>query len=149
MSELNIQEVLSYLPQRYPFIFIDKVAEYEAGKSLLAIKNVTVNEPFFTGHFPGRPVMPGVLILEALAQASIILANLSLEVLDIGGGLHLFVGIDKARFKQIVEPGDQMQLRVDLVGVKHGIWKLRGVASVGDKVVCSADLMSATREIKK
>jgi len=147
MSELDINEVLSYLPHRYPFVLIDKVLEFDPGKSLVAIKNVTINEPFFNGHFPGNPVMPGVLILESMAQASVVFAYRSTKTMPSDGGLYLFAGIDKARFKKVVLPGDQLRLEVELVKAKRDIWKMKGVATVDGNVVCSAELLSARRDM--
>jgi 3-hydroxyacyl-[acyl-carrier-protein] dehydratase len=147
---MDIQEILQYLPHRYPFLLIDRVVEINLGKSLVAIKNVTINEPFFTGHFPNRPVMPGVLILEALAQATCVLANKSSAVSHPNDNyLYLFAGIDNARFKRVVEPGDQMLLHVELLRYKQGIWKFTGQATVNGELACSADMISARKEIKK
>lgn len=149
---MDIQEIVNYLPHRYPFLLIDRVIEFNAGKSLVAIKNVTINEPFFAGHFPGRPIMPGVLILEAMAQATCILANKSPTITEPGDHrkyLHLFAGIDNARFKRMVEPGDQLHLNVQLLKCKQGIWKFSGVATVDKEIVCSADMISARKEINR
>ena len=145
MKELDINEILEYLPHRYPFLLIDRVTDIEPGKSLTGYKNVTINEPFFPGHFPQRPVMPGVLILEALAQATGILAFRTIGKKPDGSSLYYFVGIDNARFKQPVEPGDQLHLHVEFIKEKRNIWKFVGTASVDGKVVCSADLMCAER----
>ncbi len=146
MSSLDIHEILKYLPHRYPFLLIDRVLECEPGKSLVGIKNVTFNEPFFTGHFPQRPVMPGVLIVEALAQATGMLAFLTVGRKPDEGSLYYLVGIDNARFKQPVEPGDQLRLEVDIIKSMRGVWKFSGKALVDGKVVCSAELMCAERE---
>lgn len=148
MSSMDIYEILQHLPHRYPFLLIDRVLECEPGKSLVGIKNVSHNEPYFPGHFPQRPVMPGVLILEALAQATGILAFRTLERIPDENSLYYFVGVDKARFKQPVEPGDQLRLEVEYVKEKRGIWKFNGQALVDGKVVCSAELMCAEREIQ-
>lgn len=148
MSSMDIYEILEHLPHRYPFLLIDRVLECEPGKSLVGIKNVSHNEPYFPGHFPQRPVMPGVLILEALAQATGILAFRTLERVPDENSLYYFVGVDKARFKQPVEPGDQLRLEVEYVKQIRGIWKFNGQALVDGKVVCSAELMCAEREIK-
>ena len=141
MNQMNINEVRNFLPHRYPFLLIDKVLDFEIGKRLIAIKNVSFNEPQFTGHFPSQPIMPRVLIIEALAQATGILAFKS----DVGrpqeGQIYMLVGVDNARFKRIVEPGDQLTLKVEVMTVKRGIWKFRGIAYVDDKVVTSAELM--------
>ena len=148
MEQLDIYEILQHLPHRYPFLLIDRVTECIPGETLVGYKNVTYNEPYFTGHFPQRPVMPGVLILEALAQATGILAFRTLGRVPDENSLYYFVGVDKARFKQPVEPGDKLVLSVKFVKEKRGIWKFEGVASVEGKVVCSADLMCAEREIE-
>lgn len=144
---MNIHEVLEYLPHRYPFLLIDRVLECKPGEYLTAVKNVTVNEPFFPGHFPKRPVFPGVLIMEALAQATGILAFKTTDSKPDDKSLYYFAGIDNARFKRPVEPGDQLHLRVEVVKAKRGIWKFKGEASVEGKVVASADLMCAEQEI--
>jgi len=148
LVSLNIYEILEHLPHRYPFLLIDKVLECEPGKSLVGIKNVSHNEPFFPGHFPSRPIMPGVLILEALAQATGILAFKTVGRKPDGTSLYYFVGIDKARFKQPVIPGDQLRLEVEFVKQMRGIWKFNGKALVDGKVVCSAELMCAEREVE-
>ncbi len=148
LKTLDIHQVLQYLPHRYPFLLVDRVLDYELGKSLRAIKNVTINEPFFQGHFPVRPVMPGVLILEAIAQATGILAFLSTGTRPTNESLYYFVGVDKARFKQPVEPGDQMILEVKVLRTMRGVWKFQGVAKVEGKVVASAEMMCAEREIE-
>jgi 3-hydroxyacyl-[acyl-carrier-protein] dehydratase len=147
IDTLDIHEILKHLPHRYPFLLIDRVLQCEEGKSLIGYKNVTYNEPYFQGHFPHRPVMPGVLILEALAQATGILAFRTSNKRPDDNSLYYFVGIDKARFRQPVMPGDQLMLEVDVVNTKRGIWKFNGVAKVDSKVVCSAELMCAERDI--
>jgi len=139
--EMNIQDVKNYLPHRYPFLLIDRVLELEVGKSLVAIKNVTFNEPQFTGHFPEQPIMPGVMIVEALAQATGILAFKSEVGKPIDGQIYMLVGIDKVRFKRMVEPGDQIRLEVEVMVVKRGIWKFKCRASVEDQIVTTAELM--------
>lgn len=146
MSAMDIQEILKCLPHRYPFLLIDRVLDIVIGKSLVAIKNVSFNEPYFNGHFPGRPVMPGVLILEALAQATCVLANKSSTEAP-NSRLHLFAGIDHARFKQIVRPGDQLKLEVELIKSKQDVFKFKGIASVDGQLVCSAEMISAIREL--
>ena len=148
MNRLDIHEVLKYLPHRYPFLLIDRVVDFVPGESLTAIKNVTINEPFFPGHFPHRPVMPGVLILEALAQATGILTFKTQDTLPDDNSMYYFVGIDKARFKQPVEPGDQLVLEVKLLKSRRGIWSFSGEAKVDGKVVSAAELMCAAREIE-
>lgn len=140
---MDIHEVLRYLPHRQPFLLVDRVIEIIEGDSLVAIKNVTINEPFFVGHFPHRPVMPGVLIVEALAQAAGILAYKSTNTYPSDGILFLFAGIDKVRFRRVVEPGDQLRLEVKLLWNKREIWKLASQAFVGDELACSAELLSA------
>ncbi|ALE53115.1 3-hydroxyacyl-ACP dehydratase [Candidatus Thioglobus autotrophicus] len=139
--EMNIQDVKNYLPHRYPFLLIDRVLEIEVGKSLVALKNVTFNEPQFTGHFPSQPIMPGVMIVEALAQATGILAFKSEVGKPIDGQIYMLVGIDKVRFKRMVEPGDQLRLEVEVLTVKRGIWKFKCQATVDGKVVTTAELM--------
>ncbi len=148
MNSLDIYDILKHLPHRYPFLLIDRVVDYEPGKTLVAIKNVTHNEPHFPGHFPNRPIMPGVLILEALAQATGILAFKTADHIPDENSLYYFVGIDNARFKQPVEPGDQLRLEVEFVKQMRGIWKFKGQALVDGKVVCSADLMCAERTVE-
>ncbi len=147
MEQLDIYEILQHLPHRYPFLLIDRVTECIPGESLIGYKNVSYNEPYFTGHFPQRPVMPGVLILEALAQATGILAFRTLGRVPDKNSLYYFVGVDKARFKRPVEPGDQLQLSVKFIKEKRGIWKFEGVATVDGDIVCAADLMCAEREV--
>ncbi len=142
---MDIHEILKYLPHRSPFLLIDRVIEIELGQSIVALKNVTMNEPFFVGHFPGLPVMPGVLILEALAQAAGVLAYKSTNTLPSDGTLYLFAGIDNARFRRVVEPGDQLRLEVKLLRAKKGIWKLEGAAYVENELACAAELISAQR----
>jgi len=143
---MDIHEILKFLPHRYPFLLIDRVIDIDMGKSLVAIKNVTMNESYFAGHFPNRPVMPGVLILEAMAQAGGVLAYKSTNTSPKDGVLYYFAGIDKARFRRVVEPGDQLRLEVKVVGSKRAIWKLEGSAYVGDELACSAEFMSARKE---
>lgn len=145
---IDIQDIMRYLPHRYPFLMLDKVVDYKVGEYLKAVKNVTVNEPFFQGHFPQKPVMPGVMILEAMAQATGILAFKTEDVdPDDNSSLYYFVGIDKARFKQIVMPGDQLEMTVEFVRARRGIYAFSGKACVDGKVVCSADLMCTRRPI--
>jgi 3-hydroxyacyl-[acyl-carrier-protein] dehydratase len=128
---------------------VDRVLGYEPFNYLTAIKNVTINEPFFEGHFPENPIMPGVLMLEALAQASAILSDLSRSPKEGYKFLYFFASIDNAKFKQVVSPGDQLRLEVKLVGQKRDFWRMRGEAYVGEKLACSADLMSAAKEVKR
>ena len=141
MSTMNISEVKNFLPHRYPFLLIDKVLSFEVGKRLTALKNITFNEPQFTGHFPSQPIMPGVLIIEALAQATGILAFKSEVGKPQESQIYMLVGVDNARFKKMVEPGDQLILEVEVLTVKRGIWKFKGSAYVDDKLVTSAELM--------
>jgi 3-hydroxyacyl-[acyl-carrier-protein] dehydratase len=139
--QMNIQDVKNYLPHRYPFLLIDRVLELEIGKSIVALKNVTYNEPQFTGHFPEQPIMPGVLIIEALAQATGILAFKSKVGKPIDGQIYMLVGVDKVRFKRMVEPGDQLRLEVEVMMVKRGIWKFKCAALVDGNIVTTAELM--------
>jgi len=145
---MNINEVRNFLPHRYPFLMIDKVLDFEVGKYLTAIKNVSVNEPQFTGHFPAQPIMPGVLIVEALAQATGILAFKSEVGKPIDGQIYMLVGIDKVRFKRTVEPGDQILLRVEVMVVKRGMWKFDCKATVDGELVTSAILMCTQKTTK-
>ncbi len=145
---MDIHAILKHLPHRYPFLLIDRVTDYKEGEYLTAYKNVSYNENYFTGHFPIRPVMPGVLILEALAQATGILAFKTNNTLPSDKSLYYFVGIDKARFKQPVEPGDQLVLEVKLDKKKGPVWKFIAEAKVDGKVVTSAELMCAEKEIE-
>ena len=145
--KMDIQQILQKLPHRYPILLDDRVLEVEAGKRIRALKNVSVNEPYFIGHFPGRPVMPGVLMLEALAQAA---ALLSFETLGIGpqdNTVYYFAGIDGARFKRPVEPGDQLMLDVAMVRAKAGIYKFAARATVGAELAVEAELMCTMRTI--
>lgn len=140
---LDINEILRLLPHRYPFLLIDRVLECRPGESIRALKNVTCNEPFFPGHFPGRPVMPGVMIIEALAQAAGILAFVTAGVVPNQDTKFYFVGIDKARFRKPVEPGDQLLLNVQLERALKGIWRFSSTALVGEVEVAHADMMVA------
>jgi len=144
---MDIQKVMALLPHRYPFLLIDRVVEFEADKRLVAIKNVTINEPFFTGHFPIKPVMPGVLIIEAMAQATGLLSMESHPEVVSDTALYFFVGIDKARFKRQVVPGDQLHLEVVFHKRKRDIWMFSGTASVDGQLAASADIMCASREV--
>ena len=141
--QMDITAILKQLPHRYPFLLVDRVLECTAGKSIRALKNVTFNEPFFLGHFPHRPVMPGVMILEALAQAAGILAFVTAGVVPDENTRFYFVGIDKARFRRPVEPGDQLILTAQLERSFKGIWKFSTAALVGGHEVTSADMMVA------
>lgn len=135
---LNSQQIQEIIPHRYPFLLVDKVIEMEVGKSAVGIKNVTINEPFFQGHFPGHPVMPGVLIVEALAQVGAI-ALLSSDAYK--GKLALFAGIDEVRFKRQVVPGDTLRLEVEIISVRRGIGKGQVVAYVEDQIACKGQIM--------
>lgn len=149
MTELDIHDILRHLPHRYPFLLVDRVTQYEEGKRLEALKNVSVNEPFFPGHFPNHPVFPGVMILEAMAQASAILAFRSNSSGPSEDTLYLFVGIDKARFKRRVEPGDQLRIEVEVDRVSRGIWKFSTCARVDDETACTAEIMITSREVER
>lgn len=144
LNSIEIQEILELLPHRYPFLMVDRVTDYELGKSIKAYKNVTVNEPCFTGHFPGRPIFPGVLILEAMAQAAGVLGFKTMGKSD---KLYLYAGIDSARFKRPVVPGDKLEFDISLLKERRGIWKFKGSASVDGEEACSAEFMCAIREI--
>lgn len=144
LNVLDIDEIVRLLPHRYPFLMVDRVLSYEKGKSLRAIKNVTVNEPFFQGHFPDKPIFPGVLILEAMAQATGILAFKSIKELT-PKQLYYFASINNARFKRPVIPGDQIVLNVNYIKERRGIALFHGVATVDGRLVCAADMMCARR----
>ncbi len=146
MVDMPIDEVLKHLPHRYPFLLVDRVLECIPGRSLVALKNVTINEPFFPGHFPRRPVMPAVLILEAMAQATGILALRSLNRLPSASEMYYFVGVDNARFRHPVEPGDQLVMEIALVRTTRGVWKVTGRGKVEEKLVATADLLGALRD---
>lgn len=146
LKPITLNEIKELIPHRYPMLLVDKVVDYEPRKSLHAIKNVTINEPVFTGHFPDAAIFPGVLILEALAQATGILGFKSSEGRE-KNEMYLFASIDKARFKQPVLPGDTMHLHVEFIKERRGMWKFYGEARVDGKVVCSADLMCARRKL--
>lgn len=161
MGMMTINEIMRQLPHRYPFLLVDRVIDHQPGERLTAIKNVTFNEPFFLGHFPAKPIMPGVLILEAMAQATGLLAFATREAGAAPNGeaprlydqkratqsLYLFVSVDKARFKRQVEPGDQLHLDVRLLRVRRGMWRFSGEATVADELAASAELMCAEREL--
>ncbi len=142
---MDIHEIMKLLPHRYPFLLIDRVLEYKEGEHLVALKNVTINEPFFPGHFPQRPVMPGVLIMEAMAQATGLLAFVTDPDQVKGNSLYYFAGMDRVRFKRQVEPGDQLRLEVKLGRVVRGLWKFTGEAYVGEQLAASAELMGGNR----
>ena len=144
---MDIHQILKQLPHRYPILLVDRVLSVEKGKSIQALKHVTINEPFFTGHFPHRPVMPGVLMLEAMAQAAALLAFDTLGVTPDDKTVYYFAGIDGARFKRPVEPGDQLVMDVTLERMKAGIFKFKGVTRVGSDIACEAELMCTMRTI--
>ena len=146
-SSVNIHEILDHLPHRYPFVLIDRVISLELGKEITALKNVTVNEPFFPGHFPYHPVMPGVLIVEAMAQAAAILSFKTMGLKPSSESVYYFAGIDSARFKKPVSPGDQIILNVKIERILKGIWKYKGVASVDNTVVAEASMMCILKDI--
>lgn len=144
---MDIHKILKQLPHRYPFLLVDRVLEIDKGKSIKALKNVTINEPFFTGHFPHRPVMPGVLMLEALAQAAALLAFDALDTSPTDDTVYYFAGIEGARFKRPVEPGDQLILEVELLRMKAGIFKFKTRAAVAGETAVEAELTCAMRKI--
>ena len=147
MNTMDIKEILDHLPHRYPFLLVDRVVDLEIGKSIHAYKNISINEPFFTGHFPHHPVMPGVLIMEALAQAAGILSFKTMGAKPDDDSVFYFVGIDNARFKKPVVPGDQLHLHVEIVRQIRGIWKYKVEARVDGEVAAQAELMCAQREV--
>ena len=144
---MDIHEILKQLPHRYPFLLVDRVLALEKGKSIKALKNVTINEPFFVGHFPHRPVMPGVLMLEAMAQTAALLSFATLGVTPDDKTVYYFAGIDGARFKRPVEPGDQLVMDVEILRHKAGIYKFKGTARVGGEIACEAELMCTMRTV--
>ena len=143
MAEMDINEVLARLPQRYPILMIDRIRECDPGKRIVALKNVSANEPYFQGHFPGRPIMPGVLILEAMAQAAGVLVFSAQQAKDHADSVYYYVGIDNARFKKPVVPGDVLELEVTLERQMRGIGKFACVARVGGEVVAEATILCA------
>lgn len=143
MTIMTINDIRKFIPHRYPFLLVDKVIAYEKDKSITAIKNVTINEPFFNGHFPIRPVMPGVMMIEALAQTAGLLMAKMLDWPEYHEHVCYLAGVDKARFKRVVEPGDQLQLHVDLLINRREIWKFQGRAMVGEQLACSAEIIIA------
>lgn len=144
---MDIHEILKKLPHRFPFVLVDRVTKIEKGQSIQAIKNVTINEPFFPGHFPNRPVMPGVLMLEAMAQAAALLVFDNLGASPSENQVYYFAGIDSARFKRPVEPGDQLVMDITLLRAKAAIYKFSGVTRVDGQVVCEAELMCTMRTV--
>jgi 3-hydroxyacyl-[acyl-carrier-protein] dehydratase len=145
---MDIQQILEYLPHRYPFLLVDRVLEIDPGRSIHACKNLTINEPFFPGHFRHYPVMPGVLILESLAQAAGILSFVSTGQKPDDGSVFYFVGVDAARFKRPVVPGDQLHLHVEILKHMRGVWKYKAVARVDGELAAEAELMCAKRDIR-
>ena len=135
MKSLDVNQIKQYLPHRYPLLLVDRVLDWEAGKNITAIKNVTINEEFFVGHFPHKPVMPGVLTIEALAQTSALLAFLTMGQKPDDNAVVYFIGIDDARFKRPVEPGDQLKMHVEILRHARGIWKFHAKAMVDDQLV--------------
>jgi len=146
-TSMDIHEILDHLPHRYPFVLIDRVISMELGKEITALKNVSINEPFFPGHFPHHPVMPGVLIVEAMAQAAAILSFKTMGAKPTDDSVYYFAGIDSARFKKPVSPGDQVILNVKIDRILKGIWKYTGVARV-DSVVAEASMMCILKTIE-
>lgn len=144
-KSLDICQIKQYLPHRYPLLLVDRVLDWEAGKSITALKNVTVNEEFFNGHFPHKPVMPGVLMIEALAQTAALLSFLTMGVKPDENSVVYFVGIDGARFKRPVGPGDQIRMHVEILRNARGIWKYKATAAVDDQIVVEAELMCTMR----
>ena len=145
MGEMDIQEVLEHLPQRFPLLMVDRVKECEPGKRIVAIKCVSANEPYFPGHFPNRPIMPGVLILEVMAQAAGILVFKTENAKPDENSLYYYAGIDKARFKKPVLPGDVLEVEVTIIAKKRSIWKFACVARVGETLVAEADILCTVR----
>ena len=146
-AQMDISEIMRLLPHRYPFLLVDRVVSFEPGKNMEAFKNVTVNEPFFEGHFPAKPIMPGVLIIEALAQACGLLAFVTVGAEASSVSVFYFVGIDKARFRRPVEIGDKLVLKVELIRKIRNIWKFSTKAEVDGKLVASAEIMCAPGEV--
>lgn len=142
---LDIQQIKEYLPHRYPMLLVDRVLDWEAGKSITAIKNVTVNEEFFNGHFPHKPVMPGVLMIEAMAQTAAILSFMSIGLKPDENSVVYFVGIDNTRFKRPVVPGDQLRMDIEVIRASRGIYKYKAVGSVDGTVAVEAELMCTIR----
>lgn len=144
---MDIHQILKQLPHRYPILLVDRVLEFEKGQRIRTLKNVTVNEPQFTGHFPNRPVFPGVYMLEAMAQSAALLSFATMDVTPDDNTVYYFAGIDGARFKRPVEPGDQLIMDVSIDRAKAGIYKFKGVARVDGEVVCEAELMCTMRTV--
>jgi 3-hydroxyacyl-[acyl-carrier-protein] dehydratase len=149
MNSMDIHEILEHLPHRYPFVLVDRVLSMELGKEITAVKNVSVNEPYFPGHFPYHPVMPGVLIVEAMAQAAALLSFKTMGTKPTNDSVYYFAGIDNVRFKKPVSPGDQIILHVRIDRILKGIWKYIAVAKVGDEIVAEANMMCILKAIEK
>jgi len=149
MNSMDIHEILEHLPHRYPFVLVDRVLSMELGKEITAVKNVSVNEPYFPGHFPYHPVMPGVLIVEAMAQAAALLSFKTMGTKPTSDSVYYFAGIDSARFKKPVSPGDQIILNVKIDRILKGIWKYSAVSKVGDEIVAEANMMCILKAIEK
>lgn len=147
MNEIEIREILGHLPHRFPMLLVDRVLEYELGKHIVALKNVTANEPFVPGYFPAHPVMPVVLIIEALAQTGAILAFMTSKQRVGDGNIVYFAGIDDARFERPVVPGDQLRMRAEIEWHRRGIWRFKTSASVAGQPACEASLMCAMRPV--
>ena len=145
--QLDIHEILNHLPHRYPFVLIDRITDLKLNEEITALKNVTINEPFFPGHFPYHPVMPGVLIVEAMAQAAAILSFKTMNILPTEDSVYYFAGIDSVRFKKPVSPGDQLILNVKIDRVLKGIWKYKGQAKVDGQIVAEAEMMCILKNI--
>lgn len=143
---MEISEIQRFLPHRYPFLLVDRVTDYSANEFITGFKNVSANEGFFQGHFPGMPIMPGVLVLEAMAQISGILGFITTGTRPNDSLIHYFAGCDRVRFKRPVVPGDQLELRSELIKAKHSMWKFNCTASVDGQVACVAEIMTAERE---
>ncbi len=144
---MDVNEIRQYLPHRYPFLLVDRVIELNLNESIIAYKNITINEPYFNGHFPNHPIFPGVLIIEAMAQAAGILGFKTMDKKPEDGSIYYFVGSDKARFKRPVVPGDRLQLEAKIVTEKRGIWKFECRATVDGELACSATILCADRKI--
>ena len=147
ITEIDVEGLMRLIPHRYPFLLIDRLTNIVPGESATGIKNVTINEPFFPGHFPHYPVMPGVLVVEALAQAAAILSFKTINDKPNDHSVYYFVGIDKARFKKPVIPGDQLKLNVSIERTIKGIWKYKGIAMVEDEIAAEAEIMCVLKEI--
>ena len=148
MTSMDIKKILEYLPHRYPFLLVDRVLSCEPGKNIVALKNVSINEPYFQGHFPNYPVMPGVLIIESMAQAAAILTFHSEQAKPDKQSVYFFVGIDNARFKKPVVPGDTLRLQVEITRHVRGIWKFACQAWVGDAMAAESEIMCTVRSIR-